>query len=265
MEIVVLVKPVPEAESRLRPNAAGDGLDAEGLKWVLAGYDESAVEQALLLREAVPGTTIRAIAFGPAPRTEEVLRAALALGCDAATWIEQPPGLRPDALLTARALAVGLTRSAPGLILAGKQAGDDEEGLVFSAVAEILDLPGFGFVTNLRWDAAAGRFTFDRSVEGGAERLAAAGPLVLGLQQAWNDPRTAKLPNILKSRKAPIDRIPWNEVASALGESASPRSRSLSFGLPAPRTGARFVEYKTPEEAATKLVQILREEAKVFP
>jgi electron transfer flavoprotein beta subunit len=208
---------------------------------------------------------VRALSFGPAPRTEEVLRSALALGCDAATWLEHPTDLAPDALLTAKALSHGLSRYPCRLLLAGKQAGDDEEGLVLPMVAELRGLPGPGFVTNLRWEAAAGRFTFDRAVEGGTERYSVPPPLAIGLQQAWNDPRTAKLPNILKSRRAPIDRIAWAELAEALGDSARPRSHAISFRLPAPRTGARKIEYKTPEEAASELVRILREEAKVFP
>ena len=89
MRIAVLIKPVPEAESRLRPNANATRLDPEGVKFVLAGYDESAVEQALLLKEAVAGSTIRAIAFG-LPRCEEPLRSSLALGVDAATLVEGP-------------------------------------------------------------------------------------------------------------------------------------------------------------------------------
>lgn len=265
MEIVVLVKPTPDAETRLRPNSAGTSLDPEGIKWVLAGYDESAVEQALLLKEGNPGTTVRALAFGPAPRTEEVLRACLALGCDAASWVEHPKELVPDPLLAARALSAALDRIPHQLVLAGKQAGDDEEGLVPLAVAELRGLPGFGFVTNLRWDAAGSRFTFDRPIEGGLEHWRVAPPVVFGLQQAWNDPRTAKLPNILKSRKAPIDRIPWTGVAAALGDGATPRSRSVGFQLPAPRSGAKMISFKTPEEAARELVRILREEAKVFP
>lgn len=265
MEIVVLVKPTPDADSRLRPDPAGRALDPEGIKWVLGGYDESAVEQALLLKEGLPGSTVRALSFGPAPRTEEVLRSSLALGCDAATWLEHPADLQPDALLTAKALAHGLARLPFQLLLAGKQAGDDEEGLVLPMVAELRGLPGLGFVTNLRWDAAASRFTFDRAVEGGTERYAVPGPLAIGLQQAWNDPRTAKLPNILKSRRAPLDRVPWTELASALGEAAQPRSRALAFRLPTPRTGAKRIEFKTPDEAAEKLVRLLREEAKVFP
>ena len=266
MEIVVLVKPTPEAESRLRPTADGSSLDIEGIKWVLAGYDESAVEQALLLKEQLPGSHVRALSFGVAPRAEEVLRSALALGCDTATFVEHPKELRPDALVVAEALAYALGKLPPAdLVLLGKQAGDDEEGLVPGALAELRGLAGFGFVTNLRWDAAASVFRFDRAVEGAVERFEVPAPLLVGLQQAWNDPRTAKLPNILKSRKAPIDRIAWAEVAGALGDRAVPRSRSVAFRLPAPRTGARMLSYRTPEEAAQQLVRILREEAKVFP
>lgn len=265
MEIVVLVKPVPDGETRLRVNASGTGLDTDGVKWVLAGYDESAVEQALLLREAVPGTKVRAVAFGPSPRTEEVLRAAIALGCDSATWVEQPPDLVVDPLLTARALAHAVGRAPYDLILAGKQAGDDESGLVGPAVAELLAATSFSAIVGLRWDATASRFTFQRVVEGGTETGSAPAPLVVGLQQAWNDPRTAKLPNILKSRKAPIEKLLWADVAGALAPNVAAKSRTASFRLPPPRTGAKMIAYKTPDEAAAELVRLLREEAKVFP
>ncbi len=265
MEIAVLVKPVPEPESRLRPTADGRALDPEGIKWVLAGYDESAVEQALLLRESVPQSRVRAMAFGPAPRAEEVLRSCLALGCDVAQWLEHPADRRPDPVQSARALAVGLGKHPADLILAGKQAGDDEEGLLPGALAELLGLPGFGFVTQLRFDAGRSLFTFDRAVEGGLEQYEVPPPLVVGLQQAWNDPRTAKLPNILKSRKAPIEKLAWADLEKALAHVPGPGAAPAGFRLPAPRTGARMIEYKTPQEAAEKLVRILREEAKVFP
>ncbi|HZY70107.1 MAG TPA: electron transfer flavoprotein subunit beta/FixA family protein [Thermoplasmata archaeon] len=258
MDIVVLIKPVPEPETKLRPTADGTRLDGEGVKFVLAGYDESAVEQALLLKESVPGSTVRAIALGPAPRTEEVLRSALALGCDAAAWVEAPS--TPDAVGTAKLLAEAVRRAKFELVLAGKEAGDEQSGLVGAALAEFLGVPDYGFVVDLRYDAAAGRLKFQRAVEGGLERLESGLPCVMALQQAWNDPRTAKLANILKSRKAPIERL----TAADLG-GGTPRAAWTGFRLPPPRTGARLIEYKTPEEAAEKLVRILKEEAKVFP
>jgi electron transfer flavoprotein beta subunit len=265
VEIAVLVKPVPDAETRLRPDVAGKGLDPEGVKWVLAGYDESAVEQALLLKESAPGTTVRAISYGPVARTEEVLRASLALGCDRATSVEAPAGAPEDPLLTATALHLALTKFPASLVLCGKQTGDHESGLVGPAVAELLAVPEYGVAVNVRLEAGGAAMTLQQSVEGGLLRIHAKLPALVALQQAWNDPRTAKLPNILKSRKAPIDRISAADVAAAATARAPLAALRLAFRLPPPRTGAKMIEYKTPEEAAQKLVRILREEAKVFP
>jgi electron transfer flavoprotein beta subunit len=259
VKIVVCIKPVPEAETRLRASADGSRFDPEGVKFVLAGYDESAVEQALLLKESIPGSSVQAVSFGPAPRTEEVLRAAIALGCDTATWIEAPAPSGDDPIAAARALASALQPAAPDLVICGKQAGDDEAGLVAPALGELLGIPDFGYVTDLRWDAGRSRWTFHRAAEAGQESWEAPVPCVVGLQQAWNDPRTAKLPAILKSRKATIARAP------APSPNDGPRTAPVKFELPPPRTGARMIEYKTPEEAAQKLVKVLREEAKVFP
>lgn len=257
MEIVVCVKPVPEAESRLRPTANGAQLETEGVKFVLAGYDESAVEQALLLREAVPGSRVTAIAAGPAPRTEEVLRAALALGCDAAIWVELSGATADDPIAVARALAPAIAALPYGLVLTGKHAGDTEEGLVGAALGELLGVPDVGHVTDLRSDPAGGRLTFHRSVETGVERWEATLPCVIALQQAWNDPRTAKLPAILKSRKIPIAKV--------VPVPSGPAGTTERFELPPPRSGAKIIEHSTPEEAAQRLVRALREEAKVFP
>jgi electron transfer flavoprotein beta subunit len=265
VEAIVCVKPVPDAETRLRVRADGTGLDEEGVKFVLTGYDESAVEQALLLKEAKVVTSVRAISAGPAPRGEEVLRSAIALGCDHATWVEVLPNLRLDSLATARVLAEAVRRYPHDLVLVGKQAGDDEAGLVGPALAEYLGLPNFPDVVDLRWDAARSLFTFQQAIEGGALRAEVPAPVVLTLQQAWNDPRTAKLPSILKSRKAPIDRLTWAEVSPTAADRLTLVGKRTTFRLPPPRTGAKLLEFKTPDEAAEKLVRVLKEEAKVFP
>ncbi len=261
MEIVVAVKPVPESEARLRSTADGATLESDGVKFVLAGYDESALEQALLIKEAHGPSTVRAVTLGPPARCEEVLRACLALGADQATCIDAPAlGSFADPLAVARGLALALRGRTVDLLLLGKHAGDDEEGIVGAALAELVELAYVGFVTDLRFEPAAGRFKFHRSVERGEELWEAPAPLAVSLQQAWNDPRTAKLPAILKSRKATIEHIDGS--AAVAGEA---RSAGERFALPPPRTGARILDYKTPEEAAQTLVRILREEAKVFP
>jgi electron transfer flavoprotein beta subunit len=265
VEIVVAVKAVPDPETRLRPNPEASDLDPDGVKFLLTGYDESAVEQALLLKESVPGSKVRGISFGPGPRTEEVLRASIALGCDLATWVEAPDGAPADALLAARAIAAALGAVPHELVITGKQSGDDQAGVFPSALAELLGVADYGAVTNLRWDAGKQHLTLECNVEGGFESVEAPLPAVVALQQAWNDPRTAKLPSILKSRKAPIERVPWARTAELLGAASAPRALRTGFRLPPPRMGAKMIEHKTPEEAAAKLVQILKEEAKVFP
>lgn len=261
MQIVVLIKAVPDSEARLRPDASGRVLDPDGVKFVLQGYDESAIEQALLLAEASPGSSVRAISAGPSARAEEVLRAALALGVGAATLVETPLPPAVDPLVIARALAYAIRKAPADLLIAGKQAGDDEEGIVGPAVAQLLGLPDLSNVVGVKALAGPGELEVHRAVEGGAELHRAALPLLIGLQQAANDPRTAKLPMILKSRKAPIDRIPWSELEPQVG---SVRSRPVAFRLPPPRTGAKMVPLTTPEETAHRLVELLRTEAKVL-
>jgi electron transfer flavoprotein beta subunit len=260
VEIVVCVKPVPDPETRLRSAPDGQTLDIEAVKFVLTGYDESAVEQALLLKEGAPGTKVHVVSAGPPPRTEEVLRASLALGCDSATWVETPPAVAPDPVAAARALSKAVAALPHDLVLCGKQAGDDEAGVVASSLAELLGVPDFSAVVDLRWDAGTSRLRFQRSTESGTETWETPLPCVVALQQAWNDPRTAKLPMILKSRKLPIAKVAPEAASAAAGS-----SRPAKFELPPPRTGAKLIEFKTPEEAAQKLVKALKEEAKVFP
>ncbi len=234
MEILVCVKAVPEPDTRLRVAPGGTRLDLEGVKFVLAGYDESAVEQALLLKESIPGSKVHAVSVGPAPRTEEVLRASIALGCDTATWIETAAEAAIDSLLAARALALAVKRRPFDLVLCGKHAGDTEAGIVAPALAEFLEVPDFGCVFDLRWNETAHRITFQRTTEGGTESWEAPLPCVIGLQQAWNDPRTAKLPNILKSRKAPLERLAWAEMAPTNEAASAAQSHLTKFELPAP-------------------------------
>ena len=260
MEIVVCVKPLPEAETRLRVAPDRRALDAEGVKFILTGYDESGVEQALLFKDSIPGTRVRAVVFGPAPQSVEVLRYSIALGCDTATWVDSGPGPSPDPIDAARAIAKVIGPLPHDLVLCGKQAQDDEAGLFAPALGELLGAPDVGFVVDLKWDAARSLFTFHRITEVGQESWEAPLPLVIALQQAWNDPRVPKLPAVLKSRRAPVDQVAFAPLAAEFG-----RTRPERFELPPARTGAKILEYKTPEEAAEKLVKVLREEAKVFP
>ena len=98
MKIVVLVKSVPDTESKIKITADGSGIETQGLKFVMNPYDEYAVEEAIRIRERLKDdTTVVAISLGP-DRVVEVLRTALAMGADDAGLV------RP--LLVATALQI---------------------------------------------------------------------------------------------------------------------------------------------------------------
>ena len=263
MEAVVCIKPVPEADSRLRVAASGVTYDPEGVRYTLnSTYDEAALEEALRLKEAGAFEKVRVVSLGP-PRAEEGLRYALAMGGDEGLLVETRPDDLLDPGFTAAVLAEAVRSLPHDLVLVGRRAGDDEAGVVGSALGEHLGIPSFAFVTGLTVSGGGSPLKVRRFTEAGEELLSVPPPVVISLLKGAQDPRTPTLPNILKARRKPLLRASWTEVLSRL-PGAPVRSPAMRFELPPPRTGARLVDYQTPAEAAEKLVKLLREEAKVL-
>ena len=91
MDVVVCVKRVPDTEAKVRVAADGRSIDAAGIQWIMAPYDEIAVEKALQLRDAAGGGTVTVVSVGPAETSKE-LRTALAMGADKAVLVTAPTG-----------------------------------------------------------------------------------------------------------------------------------------------------------------------------
>ena len=90
MNMLVCVKQVPDMESTFRPDGAGVWFSEGDLAFRLNEYDEYAVEQAVQLKEQLGGEPdITVISIGP-DRVVEVLKKALAMGCDRAVHVEDP-------------------------------------------------------------------------------------------------------------------------------------------------------------------------------
>ncbi len=266
MDVIVCVKHVPDAETRLRASSSGKWIDTDGVKFTVNNtYDEAAAEEALRLKEKCGARSVRVITVGPA-RAEEALRYVLSMGADEATHIEVPADALLDPLTVARLLA-GVIKTLPhDIVMVGKQAADDEAGVVGSALGALLGLPSYAFVTQLDPDAASKTLKMHRYVEGGEEHFHGPFPAVVSLLKGAADPRTPTLPNILKARKKPLTKVPLAD-AEAKARALSPTAAAgsvRSFLLPPPKTGAKMIEFQTPEEAAEKLVRLLREEAKVL-
>jgi electron transfer flavoprotein beta subunit len=259
----VCVKHVPESETRLRVDPSGRRYDPQGVHFTINNtYDEAAVEEALRLRESGALSKLSILSVGPA-RSEEGIRYALSMGADEGLLVETPPGEELDPLSSARVLAAALHPEPHDLVLVGRQAADDEAGIVGSALGEFLGLPSYAFVTGLELEAATGALKLRRYVEGGEEAFTAKAPAVISLLKGQKDPRTPTLPNILKARRKPLRKRPLSELVTGM-EPGLRSSTALKFQLPTPKAGARIVDGATPEEAAEKLARLLREEAKVL-
>ena len=106
MEIVVLVKQVPDTESLIEVDGDGVSIKTQDIKWVMNPYDEIAVEEALQIRDA-QGGAVTIVSMGP-DKAVETIRTALAMGADKGVHINDPAAVGSDSLATARILAAAV-------------------------------------------------------------------------------------------------------------------------------------------------------------
>ena len=126
-------------------------------------------------------------------------------------------------------------------------------------IADILNIPSCTNVVKI--DTADGKaFTLNRELEGGLnEVLELAGPAVLSIQSGINEPRYPTLPGIMKAKKKQLDV----KKGADLGVSAQSKTASLKMFVPVSDSMAEIIQ-GAPAEAAAKLVDKLKNEAKVI-
>ena len=256
MNIVVLMKMVPDVVEELEIAAGGRSLDPDALRMILSESDEHALEQALLMKERYGGT-VTAMALD-APEVDDALYTALAKGADRALKVTDGDGARS----TTRAgfvLAKTISCQAGGaadLILTGVQAIDDLDGLVAPAIACELGLPYLGLVTRLAADSAGKMATATREYPGGVRgEFELKLPAVFGVQAAEHPPRyvpVAKVRMAMKSQK--IECV--DARALAQGGPALVEVKDMQKVRPAAH--ARILE-GSPEEVSGSLCGILNE------
>jgi electron transfer flavoprotein beta subunit len=249
MKIVVLVKRVPDTETKVKVGADGLSLDPNGVNYILNPYDEFAVEEALLLKEKLGGDVI-ALSVGSKEATKEI-RTALAMGADSGILLEAAAPFSDVAGL-ANTLAAKLKELKPDLILLGKQAVDDDNTALGPYLAEKLDMPCVSVVVKLDINGTAA--TAEREIEGGREKVAFSLPAVVTCQKGLNTPRYASMKGIMMAKKKTVD-----EVATTL---APAKMKVAKFELPPPRADGKIVG--EGPDAVPALVKALREEAKVI-
>jgi|TARA_B100000959_G_scaffold206077_1_gene216117 electron transfer flavoprotein beta subunit len=253
MNIVVLVKMVPDTESRLE---IVDGkVNESGFKYMVNPYDEFAVEQAVQFKEAGGGKVTLVALFSNETSIDTDLRKMMAIGADEAIVLRQEDyrGDRPSS--NAKVLSNAIKEINADLIIGGVQGIDYYQGATGPMVAHMLGIPHISGVTNLELNGD--KFTAKRQIEGGLQVIECSSPVLITCQKDMTKVRFPALKDIMMSKRKPFEN---REVS--VDESNDVQTDECS--LPPARAGGMIIEGDSAEEKVTKLIEKLKTEAKVL-
>ena len=249
MKVLVPVKRVVDYNVKIRVKADGSGVELANVKMSMNPFDEIAVEEAIRLKEKGKATEIVAVSIGP-QQAQETLRTALAMGADRAILVKTDGLVEP--LAVAKILKAVVEKEAPGLVILGKQAIDDDSNQTGQMLAALLDWPQGTFAFKVEF--GEGSIDVTREVDGGLQTVTLALPAIVTTDLRLNEPRYASLPNIMKAKKKPLEEL----SPDALGVDVTPRVKVLKTVEPAGRKAGIKVG------SAAELVQKLKGEALVI-
>jgi len=240
MNIVVLVKQVPDTWSERKLTDADHTLDRESADAVLDEINERAVEEALQLQEA-HGGEVTVIAMGP-DRATDAIRKALSMGADKAIHVSDEALHGSDSLATAKVLAKAIgTVENVDLVIAGNEATDGRAGAVPAILAELLGLPQ---VTQLRKVTVEGStIKGERETDEGVAFLEASLPAVVSVTEKINEPRYPSFKGIMAAKKKPVSTL----TVADLGIDAS------EVGLSGAYTQVQEASPKPPRSAGQRV------------
>jgi len=249
MRILVPVKRVVDYNVKIRVKGDGSGVELANVKMSMNPFDEIAVEEAIRLKEKGIATEVVVVSIGAKP-VEETLRTALAVGADRAIIVSVDSRIEP--LIAAKLLKAVALKEDAQLIITGKQAIDDDASQTGQMLAALLGWPQATFASKV--EIASGEAIVTREVDGGLMTIAVKLPAVITTDLRLNEPRYAKLPDIMKARAKPLVTL----TAADLGVELTTRTNILNVAEPAKRKGGGKVK------DVAELVDKLRNEAKVI-
>ena len=253
MKVLVPVKRVIDYNVKVRVKADGSGVDLANVKMSMNPFDEIAVEEAIRLKEKGIATEVIVVSIG-VKQAQETLRTALAMGADRAILIEATADVQTDIepLAVAKLLAAVVAEEAPGVVLCGKQAIDNDMNATGQMLSALLGWSQGTFISELV--VADGKATVTREVDGGLQSIAVTLPAVLTVDLRLNDPRYASLPNIMKAKAKPLAL----KTPADYGVDVSPRLTVLKTVEPAGRKAGVKVG------SVAELIAKLKDEAGVI-
>jgi len=246
MKVLVPVKRVIDYNVKVRVKADGTGVDLANVKMSMNPFDEIAVEQAIRLREAGKVEEVVVVSIG-VKQSQETLRTALAMGADRAILVVAAEDVHHDVepLAVAKILKAIVDEEAPGLVLAGKQAIDNDMNATGQMLSALLGWSQGTFASEL--DIDGDHATVTREVDGGLQTIKVKMPTIVTVDLRLNEPRYASLPNIMKAKKKPLDE----KSAADYGVDVTPRLTVVKTSEP--DTRAAGVKVADVAELVAKL------------
>jgi electron transfer flavoprotein beta subunit len=202
MNIVVLVKQVPDTYSERRLSPSDGTLDRDVTDAVLDEINERAVEAALQLKET-HGGEVTVVTGGP-DRATDAIRKALSMGADKAVHLSDEAVHGSCAVQTARVLAkvLGAVEGGFDLVVAGNEASDGRSAAVPAMVADVLGLPALTHAREVTVDGST--VTVRRETDDGVTHLSAELPAVVSVGEKINEPRYPSFKGIMAAKKKPV-------------------------------------------------------------
>ena len=246
MKVLVAVKRVIDYNVKPRVKADGTGVDLANVKMSMNPFDEIAVEEAIRLKEKGAAEEVIVVSVG-VKQASETLRTALAMGADRAILVVAADDVATDIepLAVAKILAAVAKSEGTELVIAGKQAIDNDMNATGQMLAALLGWGQATFASKLELEGGKAKVT--REVDGGLQTIEVALPAVVTADLRLNEPRYASLPNIMKAKKKPLDE----KTAADYGVDASPRLEVVSTREPEGRKAG--IKVGSVDELVTKL------------
>ncbi|WP_027233684.1 electron transfer flavoprotein subunit beta/FixA family protein [Leisingera caerulea] len=236
MKVLVPVKRVIDYNVKVRVKADGSGVDLANVKMSMNPFDEIAVEEAIRLKEAGKADEVVAVSIG-VKQAQETLRTALAMGADRAILVVAADDIHTDIepLAVAKILRAIVEEEQPGIVLAGKQAIDNDMNATGQMLSALLGWSQGTFASKL--DIEGDHALVSREVDGGLQTIRVQMPSIITVDLRLNEPRYASLPNIMKAKKKPLDE---KNVAD-YGVDVTPRLEIVKTDEPEARKAGEIV------------------------
>ena len=246
MKVLVPVKRVIDYNVKVRVKADGSGVDLANVKMSMNPFDEIAVEEAIRLKEKGAAEEVVAVSIGTA-KNQETLRTALAMGADRAILIVATEDVHTDIepLAVAKLLKAVIDEEQPGLVIAGKQAIDNDMNATGQMLSALLGWSQATFASEVEIAGETAKVT--REVDGGLQTIEVKMPAIVTVDLRLNEPRYASLPNIMKAKKKPLDQ----KTPEDYGVSVAPRLEIVTTSEPEARKAGEMVA--SVDELVTKL------------